>query len=149
MKKSIFTIALIAITFTSTFAGSSNKVKVTDYVVTDEGITYVTKLRTGIDNTLTATNEFGEKIKFNKEEVKSYRKNGREYKSLYYVNEGSNFVNKTFMQRIFTRAGYSIYKNTNQFYVYLGDQLELKINKENYKVVLSFFFPKFNELFSK
>lgn len=57
----------------------------------------------------------------------------------------------------YTRAGYTIYKNNNsafeklnlnEYYVYYEDKLELQLNEENYKYVLSFFFPEFNFLFA-
>ena len=63
MKKSIFTIAFtIAFTIISlnSYAGRSNKLKVADYVVTNEGITYVDQLRVDADHNLTAKTESGE-----------------------------------------------------------------------------------------
>ncbi len=156
MKKSIFTIVL-AIAYLSIFAAPATDIKNIDYVVTDEGITYVINLRYGIDNNLTAKNDAGEKIIFNLDEVKAYRKNGKEYQCKYFVEEGSQVVRKTFLQKIYTRAGYSVYKrekrmneNTNieDYYVYNNETQEYQFNKNNYKVILSFFFPKFNLLYS-
>ena len=36
----------------------------------------------------------------------------------------------------------------SDFYVYRGENFELQLNEENYKVVLSFFFPVFNEMYN-
>ena len=155
MKKSIITFVII-FAFTGIFA-NTNTADITDYVVTEDGITYVKKLRIGVNNNLIGITSEGDKINFDKADVKIYRKNGREFKRLYLVNEGSDYVKNVFLERIYTRAGYSIYKkessasekmNLNNFYVYYEDKLELQLNKENYKDVLSFFFPKFNLLFA-
>lgn len=156
MKKSIFTIVL-AIAYLSIFAAPVPTGKDVDYVVTDKGITYVENLRYGIDNNLITKTDVGKKIVFNMDEVKSYRKNGKEYHSKYFVEKGSKVVTKTFLQKLYTRAGYSIYKrvksmnessNIEDFYVYNNETQEYQFNKDNYKVILSFFFPKFNLLYS-
>ena len=86
MKKSIFTLVL-AIAYLSTFAAPITDIKKIDYVVTDEGITHVVKLRYSIDNNLVAKTETGEKIVFNLDEVKAYRKDGKEYQCKYFVEE--------------------------------------------------------------
>ena len=162
MKKSIITITLTTVllfAFSGLFATPKESIKVMDYVVTDNGITYVEKIRNGFKNSLVGRNNFGEKIKFNKSEVKAFRKNGREFKRLYLVEKGSYYVQSVILERLYTRAGYTIYKKTdvsyddltiNDFYIYYKDKtLELQLNQENYKVVLSFFFTKFNKLYAK
>lgn len=147
MKKSILTIALTVITILSTFA--INKKDLKDYVVTDDGIIYADKVKVSYNNDLTAEYKTGESLTFKSEEVKSYRKRGKVFERFYIVSEISSFVDRIFMQKVYTRAGYSLFRHGKSFYVSDGDQLELKIDKENYKVVLSFFFPKFNMLYSK
>ena len=147
MKKSIFTIALTAMTILSTFAFNTKELK--DYIVTEEGIVYADKVKIGNDQTVTAKFESGESMTFKSEEVKAYRKSGKVFKRFYKVAEGSTFVNRIFIQKLYSRAGYDLYRMGKSFYVYSGDQLELKIDKDNYKAVLSFFFPKFNLKYSK
>ena len=156
MKKSIFTIVL-AIAYLSIFAAPITNSKDIEFILTEDGITFVTNLRHGINNNLTAKNDAGEKIVFNLDEVKAYRKDGKEFHCKYVVEEGSQVVRKTFLQKIYTRVGYSVYKrekrmneNTNieDYYVYNNETQEYQFNKENYKVILSFFFPKFNLLYS-
>ena len=126
-------------------------------MVTENGITYLMKLRDGVNNNLIGFTGTGEKINFDKTEVKSFRKDGREYKRLYLVEEGSNYVKSIFLEKLKTGAGYSIYRKVdthsesvslNDFYVYYNDKLEFQLNQDNYKVVLSYFFPRFNLLFA-
>ena len=157
MKKSIFTIVL-AIAYLRIFAAPTTRSENVEFVLTDDGITFVTKLRHGIDNSLVAKNGDGEKIVFNMDEVKAYRKDGKEFHCKYVVEEGTQVVKKTFLQMVYTRAGYSIYKRVKRmnenskiedFFVYNNDTQEYQLNKNNYKVILSFFFPKLNQLFSK
>ncbi|MCD4796935.1 MAG: hypothetical protein K8R49_07205 [Candidatus Cloacimonetes bacterium] len=156
MKKSIFTLVL-AIAYLSIFAAPITNSKDIEFILTEDGITFVTNLRHGINNNLTAKNDAGEKIVFNLDEVKAYRKDGKEFHCKYFVEEGSQVVRKTFLQKIYTRAGYSVYKrekrmneNTNieDYFVYKNETQEYQLNKRNYKTILSFFFPKFNLLYS-
>lgn len=156
MKQLIITIGLILFAAMS-FSRPSNAVDVKDYIVTDDGVTYVDKVRLGWGNSMIGVTEKGSKLKFDKKEVKAYRKKGREFKRLYLVEKGSYYVKSVFLERIYTRAGYTIYKkitpnrydfDLNDLYVYKGENLELQLNNENYKVVLSFFFPTFNKMFN-
>jgi hypothetical protein len=146
MKNSILTIALTTVTFLSIFASNTKLEK--DYIVTEDGIVYADKVKVTNENILKAKFDNGESMTFATEDVKAYRKNGKEYKRFYKVSEGSKFVSRIYMQKLYSRAGYDLYRYGKSFYVYSGEEQELKINKENYKVVLSFFFPKFNLLFS-
>ena len=147
MKKSILTLTIVTLTTLSIFAGNIKNLN--DYVVTEEGILYVEKVKLGIDNTVTAKLVNGETIIFKSEDVKAYRKKGKVFKRMYKVAEGSTFVNRIFVQKLHSRAGYDLYRHGKDFYVYYNDVQELKVNRENYKVVLSFFFPKFNLKYSK
>ena len=157
MKKSIFTLVLV-IAYLSIFAAPTTNNNDIEFVLTEDGITFVTKLRHSINNNLTAKNDAGEKIVFNMDEVKAYRKDGKEFHCKYVVEEGSQVVRKTFLQKIYTRAGYSIYKRAKRmnessdiedYFVYKNETQEYQLNKRNYKTILSFFFPNFNLLYSK
>ena len=156
MKKSILTLVL-AIASISIFAAPVNKSENVEFVLTDNGITFVNNLRHGINNNLVAINNLGEKLVFNMEDVKKFRKDGKEFHSRYVVKEGSQVVKKTFMQLICTRAGYSFYKRSNKtdenlelnnFYVYKKETQKYHLNEKNYKSILSFFFPRYNLLYS-
>ena len=156
MKKSIITL-VFAIAYLSIFAAPTTKSENIEFVLTEDGITFVKNLRNGLNHTLTAKNDAGEKIVFNLEEVKAYRKDGKEFHSKYVVEEGSKVVRKTFLQKIYTRAGYSVYKRVKRinenskigdYFVYNNDTQEYQLNKSNYKAILSFFFPNFNLLYS-
>ena len=156
MKKSIITL-VFAIAFLSIFAAPTTNDENIEFVLTDDGITFVSNLRTGINHTLTAKNDVGEKMVFKLDEVKAYRKDGKEFHCKYVVEEGSQVVRKTFLQKLYTRAGYSVYKrvkrmnensNIEDYFVYNNDTQEYQLNKSNYKAILSFFFPNFNLLYS-
>ena len=71
MKKLI----LIAIIATVSLSAYSDPI-VTDYVVTKDGITYLTKVRFGSNAFLIGTDENGSKLKYRKSEIISYRKEG-------------------------------------------------------------------------
>jgi len=153
MKK--LAILLTAITAFTTMSATPNaEPEVIDYLLTDEGIVYVQNIRNGLNNKLVAKIDKGEKIKIDKGEVNAYRKNGREYRKMMYVKEGANCVSRTFLEKMYTRAGYTIYKRPNisredlrlkDFFIFYGDQFELQLNEENHKTVLSFFFTIFNK----
>ncbi len=153
MKQLMITITMVLI-LSNVFA-NPNKYKLKDYVVTKNGITYFEKLRTGADNSLIALNTSGEKFRFYREEVKAFRKNGKEFKHFYMVKKGSNYVKSVFLERLGTRAGYTIYKKIKffgkaeitDFYVYYKGRLELQLDTENYKTVLSFFSPYCNLMY--
>ena len=156
MKKSIITLVL-AITSLSIFAASVDKSEHIEFVLTDNGITFVNNLRHGINNNLVAVNNSGEKHVFNKEDVKIFRKGGKEFHRRYVVEEGSQVVKKEFLQLIYTRSGYSFYKRANKtnenlglndYFVYKNETQKYQLNENNYKSILSFFFPKYNLLYS-
>jgi hypothetical protein len=71
--------------------------------------------------------------------------------------KGQNEVQEVFMQKICTCSGYTLYKkiksanedlNITDFFVYQNETQMHQLNEENYKVILSFFFSKFNEMFA-
>lgn len=156
MKIKLLIITTISLFIFSGVYASEKSENVLDYIVTEDGITFFKKLREGLNNNLVAITSDGDKLKFNKGDVKAYRKKGKEYKKLYLVEEGSIYVKKIFLERIVTKAGYTLYKKVNtgenlslnDFYVYYNDKLELQLNQENHKTVLSFFFSKFNMLYA-
>ncbi len=73
-----------------------------------------------------------------------------------FYSSVSNILEKN-GNEYYSRAGYTIFKKNNSsseklslnnFYVKYDDKKELQLNKENYKYVLSFFFPYFNLLYA-
>ena len=154
LRLSIFT-AILIFAFSNVNAFANSDINI-DYVVTESGITFYEKLREGLNNNFIAVTPEGDKISYNKNEVKAYRKKGREYKKLYLVEEGTTYVKEVFLERIVTKAGYTLYKkvntenemNLNNFYVYYKGHLEFQLSQDNHKTVLSFFFSKFNMLFA-
>ena len=157
MKKLVFITAIVFVFASITTHVFANTTEIKDYVVTENGITYVMKLRNGVNNNLIGITNTGEKINFDKTDVKSFRIDGREFKRLYLVEEGTDYVKSIFLEKLNTRTTYSLYKKVNtisgteslsDFYVYYNDTLEFQLNQDNYKVVLSFFYPRFNLLFA-
>jgi hypothetical protein len=128
------------------------------FVVNNDGITYYKKMRKGLNNTIIAKTNSGEKVVYKLNELDSYRINGKEFQRKYVVHQGFEKVESVFMQKLYTAAGYTLFKKVKStddrlkltdFYVYKGDMQVHQLNKENYKVILSFFFPKYNLMFSK
>ena len=161
MRKSIFTIVL-AIAYFSTFAAFDipevTEVKNINYVETTEGVKYFKKMRKGLNGKLIAKTNEGQKVVYDFNEVMSFRINGKEFQSKFVVNTESNTVDKLYLQRIYTVAGYSLFKRVrsaneqfqlSDLYVYKGDIQMYQLNEENHKVILSFFFPEFNMMFSQ
>jgi hypothetical protein len=155
MKQSIITISTLLI-ITITFAKPAHTYDVKDYVVTKSGIEYYEKLRTGFNNTLVAVKD-QEKKKFDLNDVKMFRINGKVFKRFYFVQKNSNFVKSILLQKLCTKAGYTIYikekglseeNDISDFYVFYNGKFQFRANNKNYKAVLSFFSPYCNLLFN-
>jgi len=156
MKQLIMTIVFL-FSLTALNAKLDNSIKTTDYVVIGKNVRFFKTIRTNSNNSIICINNAGEKFKLNKDEVKAYGKKGKEYKRFYVVEKGSNHVKKVFLERICTRAGYTLYKKMkhsmedNQirnFFVYYQDKYELQLNEKNFKTVFSFFSPYCNLMFN-
>ena len=143
MKKLI----LIAIIATVTLSAYSGPV-VTDYVVTEDGVTYFTKVRYGTNAYLVCKNEDGSKVKYRKNEIISYRKSGEVFQKKQVFIKGKPCEDCDFLKLLKTKHGFSIYMfqkndvngNLNKlFYVYKDDKFVLEINKDNYLQMMDFF----------
>ena len=143
MKKLI----LIAIIATVTLAAYSSP-KVTDYVVTEDGVTYFTKMRYGINAYLVCTNEDGSIVKYTREEILSFRKNGEVFKKNALIKNGKPCEECEFMKLVKTRHGVSLYtyECTNnrgnrilKCMVYKDDKFVLEVDEDNYTQILEFF----------
>jgi hypothetical protein len=159
MKQTIFTLVL-SIAFLSMNAASFKIPEYTskgsDYVLTDTSIQYFETIRKGFSDKLIAKNN-GDKTVFNMDNVREFKVDGKVYVKRYIVIEGTNEVQEVFMQKICTCSGYTLYKkiksanedlNITDFFVYQNETQMHQLNEENYKVILSFFFSKFNEMFA-
>jgi ABC-type uncharacterized transport system substrate-binding protein len=161
MKNVILTLVLIT-AYVFSFATIENSkrtdINTINYVKTNDNVRYFKKLRNGFNSRIIAKTLEGEKVVYNLDEVESYRINGKEYQRKYIVNATTQTVEKVFLQRLYTVAGYSLFKRVktanerfklSDLYVYKGDIQMHQLNKENHKIILSFFFPKYNQMFSK
>jgi transcription elongation factor len=161
MKNLILTIVLTTAYFCSfgiLIDSKGSDINSINYVVSNDNVQYFKKMRKGLNSTIIARTFEGEKVVYKLDNVESYRINGKEYQRKYLVNTHTQTVEKVFLQRIYTAAGYSLFKKVkganerfklSDLYVYKGDIQMHQLDKENYKIILSFFFPKFNQMFSK
>lgn len=156
MKTTILTI-LLSVLYITGFSEKSDYKDLTDYVHTGQGIVYLTNLEYGLNSYLIGTNNKAEKIYFSKKEIISYRIDGKIFSKKKLIVNGKECSECTFMQEMITSAGYTVYmhekpvgnnKKITEFFVYYNDNYELQINNENIRVILSFFFPEFNKLYS-
>ena len=148
MKKLI----LIAIIATVSLSAYSEPI-VTDYVVTEDGITYFTKIRYGTNAYLVCKNEDGSKVKYLKNEIISFRKAGEVFQKQQIFINGKLCEDCEFLSLMKTRHGFSIYTfqklnlsgvPVKHFYVYKGDQFVLEIDKNNCQQMIEFFTKKYN-----
>ncbi len=148
MKTIILTV-ILALTVLSTEAKSL----IIDYVVTNEGITYFKKVKYGLyDAYLIGITESGDKVKFLKEDIKSFRKNGEVFKKTNLNEKGKGLNNCVFMKLLQTRHGFSLYlyecigvngNTVQRCFVYKGDQQVLEVDYRNYIQIISFFEKKY------
>lgn len=143
--KTIILTTILALMVLSTDA----KVLITDYVVTDDGVSFFQKVKYGVNhNFLIGITETGEKVKFTREDIKSYRKNGEVYQKTKLLEKGKDCNNCVFMKLLKTRHGFNLYlydcidsygNAIQRCFVYKGDQLVLEVDKENYLQIVNFF----------
>jgi hypothetical protein len=125
-----------------------------DYVLTDDGITYFQKVKFNYsDNYLIGVTESGEKIKFSRNEIQSFRKDGVVYNRAKLEEKGKACDNCVFMKLLKTRHGFNLYafdcydcngQPVQKCFVYKGDQKVLEVDNENYRQIISFFKMKYN-----
>ncbi len=143
MKKLIL-IAIIATVSLSAYSESYTA----DYVVTKDGISYFTKVRFGANAFLICKNENGEKVRYNKSEIISYRKAGEVFHKKTLIIKGKPCENCEFMKLLKTQHGFSIFMHQEyvnggimikRFYVFNNDKFVLEINQQNLLQMLTFF----------
>jgi hypothetical protein len=148
MKKLIIIAVLAAVTMSAYSAP-----KVTDYVVTEDGITYFQKVRYGLNAYLVAVKEDGTIVKYTKDEIVSYRKNGEVFKKNTIIKNGQPCEDCEFMKLVKTRHGASLYTykcidETGNIalkcMVYKEDKFVLEVTEENFRQVIDFFNKVYN-----
>jgi hypothetical protein len=147
--KTIILTAIIAFTVLSTEA----KPLIIDYVLTDDGVRYFERVKYGVnENYMIGITEAGEKVKFSKEDITSYRKNGDVYKKTKLIGNSKDFNDCVFMKLLQTRHGFSLYlydcidsmgNAVQRCFVYKGDQLVLEVDSDNYLQIINFFEQKY------
>jgi len=148
MKK-ILLVALIAIMTIGMNASVSNP----DYVVTEDGVSYFNKIKYGFSNYLIGVNEVGVKIKFKRENITSYKKNGEVFVKKQFIKNGKPCKGCYFMKLIKTRHGFSLYTsmcydisgdNEKKCFVFKGKEFVLEVNEKNRLQMINFFSKTYN-----
>ncbi len=143
MKKLIL-IAIIATVSLSAYSEPG----IADYVVTKDGITYFTKVRFGTSAFLIGKNENGEKVRYSKSEIISYKKAGDVFHKRNLIIKGKPCENCEFMKLLKTQQGFSIYMHqeyinggilSKRFYVFKENVFVLEITQKNLLQILTFF----------
>ena len=136
MKKSIITLILV-LAFANVFSTPNYSASL-EYVETENGIIYVKSIRYGINNFIVAETEDGVKLTLKKDEVKSYKKEGKIFKRLNFYKNDSKCAACAFLEQVYTKAGYTLYKYLTynadgkeaiNFYLFKGDRFEKKVTK--------------------
>lgn len=113
-----------------------------DYVITEEGTFYFSKVRYGFSGFLIAKNAQGERFVYNKNEVKAYHKNGRLFERKTLQNDRSEL-----MELVAFRNGVAVYKSTaanpsggeiNDVFLYKGNRYVMNVTRKNLDYVLNF-----------
>jgi len=115
--------------------------KVADYVVTQNGTEYFTKVRNSMSsNYLIGVKQGGEKFKIDKQEIVAYRKDGVVFEMKSLIENGLPCEECGFMELLSVRNGVKIYKyvdidfNGNsipEIYVFRGDKYVIPIMNQN------------------
>lgn len=125
MKNLVLVSIFIALSF-SVFSGTP----LSDYVETESGVTYYDKVRQGFLSYLTARNDAGEKIVFNREDILSYRIDGKTFVKICKIINCKKYKEKVFMQKIAYKNDATVYAYTH--YISSGEQVtDLYVFKNN------------------
>ena len=148
--KTIILTAIMALTVLSTDAKSL----ISDYVVTDDGISYFKSVKYSYgDAYLVGVTETGERVKFLRDEIKSFRKEGDVFRKTKFIENGTGCDNCVFMRLIHSRHGFSLCmydcldnngEPMKRCFVYKDDQKVLEVDNKNYKQIISFFSLRYN-----
>ena len=105
-------------------------------------------VKVGITNTIIGTKFNGEKVKFTKDEVTSYTKNGVQYDKMPVVKENCVIEKTAFMELVAYKNGFKVYKYeyacegemTSRHLVFnKNNKFVAKFNKINKNHYLNFF----------
>ena len=138
---------LIAI-FAAVSFGAYAEISVTDYVVTDSGISYFVDLRYGLTDYLIGKTDTGEKVRFERDEIKSFRKDGKVFTKMNQILNNKATDNYVFMQEITYENDAKLYAYTHynsagqlitDLYVFKGDEYVMPFNEKNSSYLLNFF----------
>ena len=142
MNKIILTIVIAIFSLSVYATGFEN-----DYIVTEEGVSYYNDMNYGLSSYLIAKDENNNKIKYAKEDILQYRKDGQVFHKKDLSAKGITDEN-TFLKLLKTKNGFSMYMHNNytangdldqSFYVFKGNEFVLEVDKKNMMQILAFY----------
>jgi hypothetical protein len=127
----------------------SASVKVKDYIVTEDGISYYTNVKLSLNQDyFICKNSEGELVKVEAENVKAYRNNGFYYEKRNLIIDGKPCESCDFMELVASRNDIKILKyccfdnfgnEIVELNVFRGNDFVTKITQENVSQIISFF----------
>ena len=141
MKK-LLMLVVITVLSTALFASASP-----DIVQTEKGVFFLKNVRIGISNTIIGTDYDGEKIKFTKDEVTSYTKDGIQYDKVCIVKNNCTTERTAFMELVAYRNGFKVYKYefccaegvSSRHLVFKNEDFIVKFDEKNKANLIAFF----------
>jgi len=118
-----------------------------DYITTEQGTFFYPNVKYGLTDFLVAKTSAGIKVKFNADEVKSYKLNGKVYERKNLIKDGEECSKCGFMQIITYRHGIYLYKqdevNFNgrigaSYHLFKNGEYIMSVNESNYDYVMDF-----------
>lgn len=122
--------------------------KITDYVVTENGVEYFKKVKTNSDKFIIGIMTDGTKVKLLKDNVKEYRHDGVVYERKQLVKDNELCNDCDFMELLNSKNGIKIYKynsfdaNGNlvpEIYVFKDEKFVTNVTRKNMNQIIAFF----------
>lgn len=146
----------LSLLFIMALFGLSSLVKadIPDYVITDDGVKYYSRVRLGFTNLVGIENN--ERNRYRVNEINTYMKDGRIYERMPVVVNNQKTGRYTFMELVTYRNGLKVYKNrVNEFhpvyeyFVFKGQEFVLQFDERNVQSLNNFFFKPYDAIASK
>lgn len=122
--------------------------KVTDYIVTQNGVEYFKKVKTNSTKYIVGVMSDGTRVMHLKESVKAYRQNGAIFENTGNVKNNEVFKNCQFLELLNTKCDCKVYRYykvdsqgdlVSEIIVYSNDKFVTVVTQENVAQILSFF----------
>ena len=142
--KNLLVIAIIIISSSISFAQKTAN----EYVTNEEGTVFFTNVKYSIFNFIVGELENGEKIKYKKNDILEYKKDGQVYTKLPEIVNNKETDKNVFMKLLSYKCGLKVYQyskfdsNGNEFseiLIYDNKTFVVDINNDKYKNLTVFF----------